>query len=87
MDTQRRAVDRENEGFFLRILRRGDYWYEGADMGILVMRGRLMTDDFKLTDRAKKWITAIKGKFQAEVPENLPQLEKRAAEIGGFKMM
>lgn len=87
MDTHRRAVDRENEAFFLRILRKGDYWYEGADMGILVMRGRLMTDDFLLTERAKKWITAIKGKFKAELPENLPQLEKRANEIGGFKMM
>ena len=51
------------------------------------MRGRLMSDDFLLTERAKKWITAIKGKFKAELPENLPQLEKRANEIGGFKMM
>ena len=87
MDTHRRAVDRENEAFFLRILRRGDYWYEGADMGILVVRGRLMTDDFQLTERAKKWITAIRGKYKAQIPDNLPQLEKRTAEIGGFKMM
>ena len=87
MDSHRRAVEKENEAFFLRILRRGDYWYEGADMGILVMRGRLMTDDFKLTDRARKWINAIREKFQAEIPTNLPALEKKTAEIGGFKMM
>ena len=87
MDTHRRAVDRDNEAFFLRILRKGEYWYEGADMGILEVRGRLMTDDFQLTDRAKSWINAIRGKFKAQVPDNLPQLEKRTAEIGGFKMM
>jgi biotin carboxylase len=87
MDSHRRAVESESEGFFLRILKKGDYWYEGADLGILVVRGRLMTDDFKLTDRAKNWINQIRAEFKAEIPENLPQIEKKAAEIGGFKMM
>ncbi|HAW51591.1 MAG TPA: hypothetical protein DCX54_04575 [Flavobacteriales bacterium] len=87
MDSHRRAVESEKEGFFLRILQKGDYWYEGADLGILVVRGRLMTDEFELTDRAKNWISKIRAEFKAEVPENLPQLEKKAAEIGGFKMM
>ncbi|MFT7158126.1 MAG: hypothetical protein ACI8Q1_003153 [Parvicella sp.] len=32
MDTHRRAVASEKEAFFLRIARKGDYLYEGADM-------------------------------------------------------
>jgi len=86
MDTHRRAVETENEAFFLRISRNDDYFYEGADMGILVMRGRLMTDDFKLRARAEKWIKAIKSMYKAV--DYMPTPAKpQAAEIGGFKMM
>jgi biotin carboxylase len=70
MDTHRRAVETENEAFFLRISREGDYLYEGADMGILVTRGRMMTDDFQLTYRAKNWISAIQGKYSANLIED-----------------
>jgi biotin carboxylase len=70
MDTHRRAVESESEGFFLRISRTGDYLYEGADMGILVSRGRMMTDDFQLTERAKNWIHAIKSKYISHVVED-----------------
>lgn len=86
MDTHRRAVETEREAFFLRISRKGDYFYEGADMGILVMRGRMMTDDFKLKPRAVNWINAIKDLYSAE--DYLPAAPALAtAEIGGFKMM
>jgi hypothetical protein len=77
MDTHRRAVETENEAFFLRISREGDYLYEGADMGILVSRGRMMTDDFKLTKRAKTWINAIQGQYssaQVDTKKEQPQL-------------
>jgi hypothetical protein len=70
MDTHRRAVETENEAFFLHISKEGDYLYEGADMGILVSRGRMMTDDFKLNARAKKWISAIRGKYSSQVIED-----------------
>lgn len=70
MDTHRRAVETENEAFFLRITRTGDYLYEGADMGILVSRGRMMTDDFKLTDRAKTWIKNIQSKYLSTLVED-----------------
>lgn len=70
MDTHRRAVETENEAFFLRITGTGDYLYEGADMGILVSRGRMMTDDFKLTQRAKDWIAAIRSKYSATLVED-----------------
>lgn len=83
MDTHRRAVESENEAFFLRISKPGDYFYEGADMGILVARGRMMTEDFQLTDRAKMWIDAIHGKYAStliedkrEMPELIGSLTK-----------
>jgi D-alanine-D-alanine ligase-like ATP-grasp enzyme len=62
-DYHRRAVASENEAFFLRIANTGDYRYEGADLGILITRGRLMTKNFKLNDRGKKWIDAFRGRF------------------------
>ncbi len=65
-DYHRRAVESENEAFFLRILKPGDYRYEGADLGILVTRGRSMTDSFKLTDKSKKWIHGIKQTIKAK---------------------
>lgn len=70
MDTHRRAVETENEAFFLHIAKEGNYLYEGADMGILVSRGRMMTDDFKLNARAKNWITAIRGKYVSQITED-----------------
>jgi carbamoylphosphate synthase large subunit len=86
MDTHRRYVENENEAFFLRITRTGDWLYEGADMGILVMRGRMMTDDFQLTERAKKWLAAIKGEYKSVVP-GAQNGHGHLLEIGGFKMM
>ncbi len=70
MDTHRRAVESEQEAFFLRITRQGDYLYEGADMGILVTRGRMMTDQFELTPRAKAWIAAIRAQYASQVIED-----------------
>jgi hypothetical protein len=87
MDTHRRAVETEAEAFYLRISNEGDYHYEGADTGILVTRGRLMTDDFELTDRARVWINGIKAMYQSEQLHNLKETNGQLAEIGGFKMI
>ncbi len=65
-DYHRRAVESEKEAFFLRILGPGDFRYEGADLGILVTRGRAMDNKFKLTQRSKKWIDGIKSQFAAK---------------------
>ncbi len=70
MDTHRRAVETENEAFFLHIAKEGNYVYEGADMGILVSRGRMMTDNFQLNKRAKDWIKAIRGKYVSQIIED-----------------
>ncbi len=63
-DYHRRAVEDEDHGFYLRISGKGDYRYKGADLGILITRGRLMTDDFELNDRARAWIDGIVGKYK-----------------------
>lgn len=81
-DTHRRAVEDENEAFFLRILQPGEYRYKGADLGILVSRGRFMTEDYQLNDRAQAWIRAIRKRFSTK-PLTFPQ----EAHYGGFKLM
>ncbi|MBK7247353.1 MAG: hypothetical protein IPI05_06765 [Flavobacteriales bacterium] len=58
MDTHRRYVENEDEAFFLRIARVGD-WSRGRRHGHPGMRGRMMTDNFQLLERSKKWLKAI----------------------------
>ena len=70
LDTHRRAVESESEAFFLHITKKGDYVYEGADIGILVTRGRMMTDDFKINDRAQTWINSIRSKYTMQLVED-----------------
>jgi hypothetical protein len=41
----------------------GDYRYRGGDLGALVTRGRLQTDDNRLEDRCKRWITGMRAQF------------------------
>jgi biotin carboxylase len=62
-DYHRAAVETEREAYFLRITGAGDYRYEGADLGILITRGRSMTDDFKLNERAENWIRGLKSHY------------------------
>ena len=83
-DYHRRAVESEAEAFFIRILKPGDYRYEGADLGILVTRGRAMDNRFRLTKRAKSWIDGIKSKF---VARPLPTAESLATDDHAFKML
>ncbi len=88
MDTHRRYVEMDNEAFFLRITRVGDWLYEGADIGILVMRGRMMNDEFELLERSKKWLKAIKAQYKSVVPgASTKPGHEHLLEIGGFKMM
>ncbi|MFT4733782.1 MAG: hypothetical protein ACI8UX_000414 [Psychromonas sp.] len=87
MDTHRRAVETEGEAFFLRISKSDDYLYEGADMGILVMRGRFMTKNFKLNKKAKHWIKAIRAEYKSVPTFDTPEIHDKIAEIAGFKLM
>lgn len=88
VQTHRRTAESESLAFFLRIANKGDYFYEGADLGILVTRGRLMDDNFQLNDRAKAWIKGIRGYYSTralEAQETKPA--ERIAEVGGFKFL
>lgn len=81
-DYHRRAVETENEAFFLRIMHKGDYRYEGADLGILVLRGRAMDDRFQLQARTRKWIKAIRSKYKTlALTEPVPVAEDRSFKI------
>jgi biotin carboxylase len=76
------SLQDETEAFFLRVLGPGDYRYQGADLGALVTRGRLQTDDNRLEDRCKQWITGIRAQF-AGAPLISP---RTAASQQSFKM-
>jgi len=83
-DYHRRAVRDESEAFFLRILKPGDYRYEGADLGILVTRGRSMDDRFRLARRSRAWIDGIKSQFKARpiaAAAPLPEMAEPAFKI------
>jgi biotin carboxylase len=53
----------ETEAFFLRVLGPGDFTYPGADLGVIVTRSRMQTDDNELTERAHEWIAGIHAQF------------------------
>lgn len=87
-DYHRRAVESEREAFFLRITGPGNYRYEGADLGILIMRGRSMTEDFTLNNRTRSWISGILSHYKGKP---LPTAEvsevKEAPVAGAFKIL
>ena len=64
----------ETEFFFLRVYGPGDYRFKGADLGILVTKGRLQTDDpAALTPRCRAFIDGIRARFVSEpLVEDIP---------------
>jgi len=84
-DYHRAAVESEREAYFLRITGAGDYRYEGADLGILITRGRSMNDDFDLTPRANNWIKGLKSYYYAKPLEAVQQ--PAAPAEGAFKIL
>ncbi|SIS41645.1 biotin carboxylase [Neptunomonas antarctica] len=64
-------VSDNQDAFYLRVYNAGDYAYLGADMGILVARGRMQTDDRKLLPRAHQWIRAINAEFDYKTLDEL----------------
>jgi D-alanine-D-alanine ligase-like ATP-grasp enzyme len=86
-DAHRQSVVGDNEAFFLQITQKDGYLYEGADLGILVMRGRLMSDDFQLSERGKRWIRALRAQYKSEIIDPGLLADDDLIEEGGFKMM
>jgi biotin carboxylase len=85
-DTDWHTVADSSEAFYLRIADAGGYRYPGADLGILVTRGRFLDDDHELVDRARAWITGIKSQFRSvPPPSELPAPVE--PEPFGFKML
>jgi biotin carboxylase len=62
-------VTHEDECFFMRVYGPGDYRFKGADLGILVTKGRMQTDD-GLTRRCRTYINGVRSMY---VSEALPQ--------------
>lgn len=85
--THRRTVQVADRAFFLRIAKEGDYFYEGADLGILVMPGRAMDDEFRLTPMAKAWIGALRAQYAAQGINPEAVKVHPGAKSGGFKML
>lgn len=87
MNTHRQSVIDDNEAFYLQITQKDGYLYEGADLGILVMRGRLMNDAFELSERAKRWIRAIRSHYKSHIIEPGILDENDWLDGEGFKLM
>jgi biotin carboxylase len=85
LQTHRRTVQSESQGFYLRISGPGDWRYGGADLGILVSHGRFMDEEHRLNERARAWIAGVRAQYAGEVPA--PEPAPRAAEVGGFKLL
>lgn len=62
-----------DEAFYLRVYREGDYTYKGADLGIIVSRGRMQTEGRELRERAKMWTAAINAEFHGVEPQKIPE--------------
>ena len=85
-DYHRRAVESEREAFFLRISGKGDYRYEGADLGILITRGRLMNNNFKLNGRAKRWIEGVRACYAGRPLGSAEPVPEPVLQPGAFKI-
>lgn len=64
-------VTHEDEAFFLRVYAAGDYRFAGADLGILVTKGRMQTAD-GLTQRCRDYIEGIRSHYQSEPIDPAP---------------
>lgn len=71
LEYQRNTLDwhylaTRDEAFFLRVGGEGSYLYKGADLGILVTKSRMQTDDNELTQRCHDFITGLHELYTAE---------------------
>lgn len=55
------------EALVQRVAGEGTYRCKGGDTVMMILRNRVMTDDFQLNERAKQWIAGIMAEYQTEV--------------------
>jgi biotin carboxylase len=61
-------VTDQDEAFYMRVYAPGDFRFKGADLGILVTKGRMQTDG--LTERCRRYIDGIRALYVSEaIPE------------------
>ncbi len=84
-EVHRRSVRSPDEGFFLRITGPGDYRYEGADLGILMVPGRLM-DKGQLNERGRAWLSGLKAHYSGASLQGEAPVMDRIAKVGRFKI-
>lgn len=65
VSTDWHQLTHEDECFFLRVYGPGDYRFKGADLGILVTKGRMQTDS-GLTELARRYIEGIRRRYVGE---------------------
>src|SRR5206468_3145449 len=85
------TVADESEAFYLRIAAEGQYRYPGADLGILVTRGRFMNDEhgphyrewfLREGEEARSSYATSVRMLRGHMPELLPAYE-RVVELAG----
>jgi biotin carboxylase len=52
-----------SEAFYMRVAAPGDLRSQGAQLGVLVTRSHLQTDDYQLSERCRRWVNGMKAKF------------------------
>ncbi len=58
-------LNEPEEAFFLRVYGPGDYLFKGADLGILVTRSRMQTQEGELTPRCREFIEGVHARYRA----------------------
>jgi hypothetical protein len=66
-------VTHEDECFYMRVYGPGDYRFKGADLGILVTKGRMQNSD-GLTRRCRDYIAGIRGLYRSEPLADPPKV-------------
>ena len=70
-------VTHEDEAFFLRVYAAGDLRFKGADLGILVTKGRMQTAE-GLTQRCRSYIEGIRAHYTSEPLDPAPSVAPNA---------
>ncbi len=65
-DYRRKGIESDEEAFFLRFTGHGDSLMKGRDLGALMVRGRMMDDEFELNERTCKWIKFFKSCYTSK---------------------